>query len=136
MVRRALLLLAVLGIAVAACTPASGDEGDDVRTIELTIRHSRFDPDALTVERGTSVRFVVHNADPIDHELIVGDAAVHERHENGTEAHHGAKPGEVSVAAGETAETTYRFDEVGDVLYACHLPRHLAYGMQGLVTVV
>ena len=124
----------LLVLAVGACAPASGESGD-VQTIELTIKHSRFDPEALTVERGTTVRFVVHNLDPIDHELIVGDDEVHERHEKGTEAHHGAKPGEVSVAAGETAETTFTFDEPGDVLYACHLPRHLDYGMKGTVTV-
>ena len=59
------------------------------------------------------MRFVVRNTDPIDHELIVGDAAVHARHERGNEADHGAIPGEVSVAAGEVAETTFRFDEAG-----------------------
>jgi uncharacterized cupredoxin-like copper-binding protein len=41
----------------------------------------------------------------------------------------------VSVPAGTTAETTYRFDDVGEVVFACHLPRHLAYGMKGVVTV-
>ena len=132
--RRTVLVLASLVLGVAACAPASGDEAR-TRTIELTVRHSRFEPSVIEVDRGATVRFVIRNVDPIDHELIVGDAEVHERHERGTEAHHGAKPGEVSVAAGETAETTYRFDEAGDVLFACHLPRHLDYGMKGTVKV-
>ena len=129
-------VVAALVAGAAACAPAGGEEAGGVRTVALTIHHSRFEPSTLTVDEGTTVRFVVRNTDPIDHELIVGDDAVHARHENGTEAHHGAKPGEVSVAAGETATTTYRFDEAGDVLFACHLPRHLAYGMVGTVRVV
>ena len=132
--RRAVLLLVSLVAGAAACAPASGDEAG-IRTVELTVRHSRFEPSTIDVDRGTTVRFVVRNVDPIDHELIVGDAEVHERHERGTEAHHGAKPGELSVPAGGTAETTYRFDEAGDVLFACHLPRHLDYGMKGTVRV-
>jgi len=106
-----------------------------VRTVVLEIRHSRFSPAELTVPEGQRVRFVVRNLDPIDHELIVGPPAVHRRHETGTEAHHGAVDGEVSVPAGSEATTTYTFTEAGPVQYACHLPGHLAYGMEGVVNV-
>ena len=34
-----------------------------------------------------------------------------ERHEKGTEAHHSDRPGEVSIAAGTTAETTVTFED-------------------------
>jgi uncharacterized cupredoxin-like copper-binding protein len=105
-------------------------------TVEVDVHHSRFRPAHLRVVEGTTVRFVVRNTDPIDHELIVGDEAVHRRHERGTEPYHDAQPGEVSVLAGATAETTYRFDEPGTVEMACHLPRHLSYGMRGEVEVV
>jgi uncharacterized cupredoxin-like copper-binding protein len=81
------------------------------------------------------VRFVVRNGDPIGHELIVGPPEVHERHENGTHAFHAAVPGEVSVDALATAETAYRFETPGEVLVACHLPGHFAYGMHGTVVV-
>jgi uncharacterized cupredoxin-like copper-binding protein len=81
------------------------------------------------------VRFVVRNTDPIDHELIVGDDAVHRRHERGTEPYHPPKPGEVSVAAGQTVETSYEFAEPGIVVMACHLPRHFAFGMRGEIEV-
>ena len=80
----------------------------------------------------------MHNTDPIGHELIVGDAEVHRRHEAGTEAVHPPRPGEISVAAGTTAETTFRFDGAGgdSVVYACHLPGHFRYGMSGEVDIV
>lgn len=106
-----------------------------MRTVALTVRHSRFSPAEITVQAGTAVRFVVRNTDPIDHELIVGDAAVQERHERGTEAHHGNRPGEVSVPAGSRAETTYTFRRSGTLLLGCHLPGHYAYGMRGAVRV-
>ena len=41
---------------------------------------------------GVPVTIVLRNDDPIDHEWIVGDAAVHERHRTGTEPVHGVAP--------------------------------------------
>ena len=132
------------GVAVALALGAVGcnddpDEdalGPGTVTVDLDLHHSRFRPARLTVVEGTTVRFVVRNTDPIDHELIVGDEAVHRRHERGREPYHPPKPGEVTVPAGATAETTYRFDRPGTVEMTCHLPRHLAYGMRGEVEVV
>ena len=101
----------------------------------LTVRHSRFSPSAVHVPRGTRVRFEVRNADPIAHELIVGDQATQDAHETGDEEHHGDVPGEVSVPPGATASTTFVFESPGTVLFGCHLPGHWAYGMQGVVRV-
>jgi uncharacterized cupredoxin-like copper-binding protein len=126
--------VAVALLTLAACAPAEA-LGPGHATVTLTIEHSRFTPGRIAVAEGTHVVFRVVNGDPIDHELIVGPAEVHERHEHGTEAEHGAVPGEVTVRAGETAETTYHFDQSGTVVFACHLPRHLAYGMRGEVAV-
>jgi uncharacterized cupredoxin-like copper-binding protein len=105
------------------------------RTVEITIHHSRFRPATVEVSPGTTVRFVLRNTDPIDHEFILGDEEVQARHEAGTEAHHGAIPGEVSVPAGEEASTTYIFTEPGTLFIGCHLPGHYAYGMRGSVGV-
>ena len=80
------------------------------------------------------VTFVLVNEDPIDHEWIIGDAAFHERHRTGTEAHHGARPNEMSIPALETVRTTITFDEPGTLQYICHLPGHEAYGMVGTLT--
>ncbi|HEV3227514.1 MAG TPA: cupredoxin domain-containing protein [Acidimicrobiales bacterium] len=113
--------------------------GPQDTTVEVTIHHSHFTPDAFTVQTGTAVRFVIHNEDPIDHEFIVGDAEVHRRHEAGTEKVHPPRPGEVSIAAGTTAETTFRFEGTtgsGTVIFACHLPGHFRFGMSGTVAVV
>ena len=99
--------------------------------VTLDVNHSRFEPGRIVVRAGTTVTFTIINHDPIDHELIVGDAEVHARHEAGTHGQHGAVPGEVSVAPGKSATTTFSFDTPGTVLFACHLPRHFEYGMAG-----
>ena len=84
---------------------------------------------------GQPVTFVLTNEDPIDHEWIVGDGAVHERHRTGTEPVHGSRPTEVTIAAGTSVSTTVTFTTPGTYLYICHLPGHEAYGMVGTVTV-
>jgi uncharacterized cupredoxin-like copper-binding protein len=127
-----LLALSCLALALAGCVP--GAEARE-RTVEITIRHSRFSLPRLTVERGSTVKFVVHNRDPIAHELIVGDEQVQLVHENGTERHHGARPGEVSVPPGTTRSTTFTFSEPERLLFGCHLPGHYAYGMRGVITI-
>lgn len=124
---------ATLLLATAACSGA-GDAGD-TREVRVGLRFSRFVPDEFAFPAGTTVRFVVENRDPIDHEFLIGDEEVQQAHEEGTEAHHGAKPGEISVPAGETRTTTYTFDEPGRLLIGCHLPTHWDYGMRGEITV-
>lgn len=129
-------LVALAGYALDPSTHEAAALGPGLVTVHVTIEHSRFDLGTLRVREGTLVRFVVHNADPIDHELVIGDAEVHRRHTVGDEQRHPPVPGEVSVAPGATALTFYQFDAAGTVVYACHLPGHIAYGMRGEIEVI
>lgn len=125
-------LAAALG-AVAVAAFAGRAEAPTV--VELTIRFSRFEPATVRVPAGQAVTFVIRNADPIDHEWIVGSDAVHARHRTGTEPVHGARPTEVSIPAGEERRTTVSFASPGSLAFICHLPGHEAYGMVGRVEV-
>jgi uncharacterized cupredoxin-like copper-binding protein len=129
----ALALVAATAIISAALVGAGSSPTTEVT---ITIRYSAFEPADVTVPTGESMRIAIVNADPIDHEWIVGDAAVHERHRTGAEPHHGARPTEVSVAAMSTVETVVSFEQAGTYLYICHLPGHEAYGMVGELHVV
>jgi uncharacterized cupredoxin-like copper-binding protein len=123
-----------LAAGAGACGEASANSGP--RTVHITIHYSRFEPVDVHVEPGETVRFVVENTDPIDHEFILGGRFVQLVHERGTEAHHPPRPGEISVPAGETVSTTYPFpDAPGGLIFGCHLPGHYGYGMRGTVTV-
>jgi uncharacterized cupredoxin-like copper-binding protein len=112
----------------------SGGAAGGPTTIRMTAHHSRFEPDRVTVKPGSTVRFVVHNADPIDHEFIIGPPETHDIHERGLPHFHtGAVPGEITVPAGATVETMWTFGPAGSaaVQYGCHLAGHWAYGMHG-----
>jgi uncharacterized cupredoxin-like copper-binding protein len=127
--------LLAAGLLAAGCARAEAGQ----QTVVVTMHHSKFQPAVVRVPAGGAVRFVLRNTDPIDHEFILGDDAVQQRHERGRERHHhGEVPGEVSVAAGQEAATTYAFPARlagGTLEFACHLPGHYAYGMRGLVEV-
>jgi len=125
------LSLGLAGIA-AAWTHASGPAPV---TATIGIRHSHYDRAQITVPAGVAVTVVLSNDDPIDHEWIVGDAAVHERHRAGSEAIHASSPTEVTIPAGASRVTTITFDTPGTYLYICHLPGHEVYGMVGTVVV-
>jgi uncharacterized cupredoxin-like copper-binding protein len=134
--KRAPVLVGV-AMAVLLVIAAHASAGaDSVRTVPVTIHFSRFDLASLRVEPGETVQFVVTNTDPIDHEFLVGDAEMQAIHEAGTEAHHGARPGEISVPAGATVETTVTFPSTlaPGWEFACHLPGHYAFGMRGPIT--
>jgi uncharacterized cupredoxin-like copper-binding protein len=129
---RAFLAVAVLVLLGAA---AASEPNRPHETVDVTIRHSRFVPAQFEFRAGTTVTFVIHNTDPIDHEFILGDASVQDRHEGGKEPAHGQVPGEVSVPSGSTGRTTFTFTSPGILLIGCHFPGHYDYGMKGTVLV-
>jgi uncharacterized cupredoxin-like copper-binding protein len=136
---RAAAFAGLLALLVVGASAASGDAAarptDGV--VRIRVHFSRFDPDQIRVEPGQTVRFVIVNTDPIDHEFILGDEGVQRVHEEGTEAHHPPRPGEISVPAGATVETTYTFPGAGggSLIFGCHLPGHYDFGMRGIVTI-
>lgn len=109
--------------------------GDDVQRETIEIRFSHFGPAVLDARAGEPITITLRNSDPIEHEWLVGDAAMHERHRTGTEAYHDEIPTEVTIPALETRVTTVTFDEPGDYRFICHLPGHEAYGMVGVLRV-
>jgi uncharacterized cupredoxin-like copper-binding protein len=132
-------VVAALGIAAGAglVARAAGTPSPrpGLRTIAVTIHFSRFSISHLDVAEGTLATFVVHNTDPIDHELIIGDQTVQDSVEAGTELHHNV-PGQISVPAGSVVTTMYFFGQPGALLFGCHLPGHFFYGMRGTIKVL
>jgi uncharacterized cupredoxin-like copper-binding protein len=127
-----LLFVAVVGLAFGQLAL------DPLRSgplhIEIRIHYSQFEPAILSVPRGRPVTFVLRNDDPIDHEWLIGDEQMHQRHRSGTEPYHASRPTEVSIPALSTVETTITFTAPVSWRYICHLPGHEAYGMVGLLT--
>jgi uncharacterized cupredoxin-like copper-binding protein len=126
------LALGLAGIA-AAWVKAPGLE--DGAPVEIRIHYSAFSPAEVVARTGVPITIVLVNADPIDHEWLVGDEGFHERHRSGTETAHDRRPTEVSLPPGARVETTVVFRAPGTYRFICHLPGHEAYGMIGVLEV-
>jgi uncharacterized cupredoxin-like copper-binding protein len=125
-VKRILALL-LLVAAAGACAPAAP------RAVEITIHYSHYSMTRIDVPAGVPITFTIHNDDPIDHEWMVGDVAMHEKHRAGTEAVHASRPDELTIPARSTRTTTLTFPVATTLQYLCHLPGHEAYGMVGVL---
>lgn len=128
--RGAAALLLLTGL-LAGC---GGREEPKRRTLRVEMRYSRFLPETFSVKAGTTVRFVLVNADPIAHEFILGDEAVQQTHERRRDRIHDS-PGEASLAAGETKAIEFTFSRPGILIFGCHRPGHYRYGMRGVARV-
>jgi uncharacterized cupredoxin-like copper-binding protein len=133
--RAAVLLIAVASVIITGAAVATAAANAGPVTVEIHIRYSHFEPATVTVPVGRPVTFVIVNDDPIDHEWIVGDAALHERHRSGTEARHDARPTELTIDAMSTRRTTITFSDAAALQYICHLPGHEQYGMTATLVV-
>jgi uncharacterized cupredoxin-like copper-binding protein len=134
--RTRLLVPLLLMLPLAGCAGRAAAGPPPVLVQQVTIQWSRFHPSTFDFAAGTTVRFVIHNTDPIDHEFILGSRAVQDHIEHTAHPDHdGSVPGQISVPAGTTVETTYTFGRPGTVLLGCHIPGHYGYGMRGSVRV-
>ena len=131
-----LLSAAVLaGIAAVLLFPGGSAAGPLV--VEVNIKHSAFSASHYSFPAGTRVRFVITNEDPIEHEFIVGSRVVQYYMEHTAHpVHDGSTPGQITVPALSTVETTYTVRRSPrPLLFGCHLPGHYRYGMRGTISV-
>ena len=110
-----------------------GDAADASRTIEVAALDTlKFDPDAIEVEPGETVTFVVTNEGSLDHEFLIGDESFQEEHSAGMSGEHSTDEANLlALDPGETDELTWTFAESGAVLYACHVEDHYQHSMVG-----
>ena len=96
---RLLAIIAGSSLIIAACgedgndvsspAPAESDSesdsasgaGSGPRTIEITMNDIAYEPTAVTVSEGETIRFVFTNDGAIRHEAVFGDTAVQDEHE-------------------------------------------------------
>lgn len=133
-----LAALIVMAVAVVACAP-SPSAPSAVREVAVTMSDElRFEPDAITVAAGETIRFVVHNAGAVDHEFLIGDEEAQAEYAaemaDGHDDRHVGGAG-VALEPGQTGEVTYTFAEPGELLIGCHEPGHYDGGMVGRITV-
>ena len=128
-------LLGLVLVASAAALAFAGRSSPPVTDVEIVIHYSKFQPSEITVPVGVPVTITLRNDDPIDHEWIVGDDAIHAVHRVGTEPLHPDRPTEVVIPAMSSQTTVVTFESTGRLQFICHLPLHESYGMVGTVTI-
>ena len=128
-------LLGLVLVVTAAALAFAGRGSPPATAVEIVIHYSKFEPSEITVPVGVPVTITLRNDDPIDHEWIVGDDAVHAIHRVGTEPLHPDRPTEVVIPAMSSQTTVVTFESTGELQFICHLPLHEQYGMVGTVTI-
>ena len=121
---------------------AFGREGDPrkvVRTIRVDMADTmRFTPAQLTIRRGQTVRFVVHNRGQLLHEMVLGtDRALQEHADlmkRFPDMEH-ADPHMAHVKPGARGDIVWQFTRPGRFRFACLQPGHFEAGMVGSVDV-
>ena len=116
----------------------------DERVVHVTMTEFAFDPAALTVSAGETVRFVIVNEGSIPHEFRLSNthrieehlASGHADHEEAGGHHDEGGDVFIEVAAGDTDELVFTFP-TDIALYAdvaCLIPGHYEAGMVGTLT--
>ena len=97
-----------------------------------------FEPAAITIKRGDTVRFVVRNHGSYEHELVIDTFAGNAKHkiemQKNPDMEHD-DPNAVRVKPGKDGTITWQFTRPGTFEYACLIPGHYEAGMKGRIIV-
>jgi uncharacterized cupredoxin-like copper-binding protein len=146
----ALVALATLGLALAACSSAGSSPSSaptatplakatlgftpgskaQPRVVLITATDSlMFMPMDIPVAKGETVTFQVKNTGKLEHEFMVGPMADAFGDKEGT-------PEIAGITGGTTKSVTITFDGPGPYAFACHATGHFEAGMKGTITLV
>jgi uncharacterized cupredoxin-like copper-binding protein len=111
------------------------------RAIAITMHDLSFEPSKVEVKRGETIRFVVVNASPIDHDFTIGDAKTEAEHRAemakmmamGTT--HGDEANAIMLKPGQRKELIWKFSTPGKLEFDCNIPGHAESGMTGTIDV-
>jgi uncharacterized cupredoxin-like copper-binding protein len=117
----------------------TGDPKRANRTVRIDMSDKmRFDPGAIEVGQGDTVRFLVRNSGAVMHEMVLGTMTGLKEHSELMRKHPGMEHDEpymAHVAPGQTVEIVWQFTERGEYYYGCLIPGHFEAGMVGKLTV-
>ena len=117
----------------------AGDSKKISRTIDIDANDAfRYSPDHLTIKRGDTIRFVMHNKGNIVHEIVLGTMADLKEHAELMKKFPDMEHEEAHMAhvgPGKAGDIVWRFNRTGTFYFACLIPGHFEGGMVGTVSV-
>ena len=109
------------------------------RTIEIRMTDDmRFSPDRIEVRQGEVVRFVIHNAGKLMHEMVIGTQQELDQHAAMMMKHPGMEHDEpymAHVGPGKRGRMVWNFNRPGEFQFACLIAGHYQAGMKGTILV-
>jgi len=147
------LPVVILALVVAACgkqdqheaqtasqaMTATSAAATSVRSVDIEMADIRFEPTAVRITKGETVKFVFRNVGVVAHDAVIGDAAAQAAHEKQMSAGGGAMHHEdgdaITVQPGTTGTLTRMFDAAGTFEIGCHEPGHYGAGMRVILNV-
>ncbi|GMG83810.1 hypothetical protein LNKW23_30240 [Paralimibaculum aggregatum] len=137
-----------------------GKASQVTRTIAVTMYDNYYEPEAITLKEGETVRFVITNKGALVHEFNIGTPEAHVAHapEMQMMVDHGVlepdrinrdmakqmqasmghgmhdAPNSVLLEPGGTGEIIWTFPEHAELEFACNVPGHYDAGMAGEIT--
>lgn len=162
----AVLVAAMIGFALPALAAgghvyefgAPGRAAEISRSVAITMADNYYEPDAITVQPGETIRFVLKNTGEFEHEFSINTLAANAAHRkemalmmdpaamdhskmDHSKMDMGDKktpavmkhddPNMVMVPPGETRELVWKFTKAMQIEFACNVPGHYESGMQG-----
>ncbi len=116
-----------------------GQASKVTRTVKVSMNDKmRFEPAAIRVKQGETVRFVISNTGQIKHEMNLGTEKELLEHLEVMKKFPGMEhdePNKVTIAPGQQGEIVWQFTKAGTVNFACLIPGHYEAGMRGKVQV-
>ena len=130
------------GIAPEMKVGMPGDPANVTRTIDVTMRETDdgkmlFEPRALDIEAGATIRFNVINEGALEHEFVIDTVEGNARHKEAMtkmDMEHD-DPNSVRLDAGASGDVIWTFANAGTFEFACLIPGHYEAGMHGPITV-
>lgn len=121
--------------------PGVGSSFD--RTIEISIRETEsgymlFEPDAIQIEKGSVVRFLIGNTGALDHEFFLGSFDEIAKHQQWMREHPDMqhdRANSVLIPSGQNADLIWEFSDMTNLEFVCLIPGHREAGMWGVIMV-
>lgn len=140
-----LVLFGLLSLGVTACadddsSPAPSTEAE-VREVPVLMRDIAFEPTAIEVARGETVRLNFENGGALPHDFSIDSMPMGRMEMTGgmTGNGHGGHGSEaamhMALAAGEHGMIEFEATEAGEYVYYCNEPGHREAGMHGILLV-
>ncbi len=131
---------------------APGKAAEVTRSITVNLADNYYEPDAISVKPGETIRFVLKNSGEFQHEFSINTPAGHAEHRkqmaamanmDHTSMDH-SQPGAATPMAhddpnmailepGETRELVWKFTGAMEIEFACSIPGHSESGMTGRI---